>query len=424
MTTEAKVGAFTLLGLALFGFILVYLGNIKVGGDKDYTIYAGFNQVMGLSKGSSVRYAGVAAGQVVSLEPDGVGVRVGMKLHPDIKVPRASKISISSSGLMGEKLIVIMPEADNGDYLKDGDYVIGVDEKGMESMIEGLNVAVSQVHELLTSINEVMGDPKVKGSVIEMAVNMRDVTANIKTMTAALSRMAVNNEDDVRNMARNMSQMTASLMRSADTLEQMMQDFSGDGQTAANLKVAVANLSAASQRIENMAANIEGVVADPQTAEDLRVTLHNARQVSERANKMMSGAGGMKMETGIDTMYSGKNSDWMTNFDMSFYMDPNSFLLLGVDDIGEGNKFNGQVGKRSGDFGGRIGAIDSKPGIGLDAYAGDKWKFSVDAYDMNHATMKLRAQYQVTSDTYIVGQMNAVNRRDDRASYIGIRHTF
>ena len=78
MTTEAKVGAFTLLGLALFGFILVYLGNIKVGGDKDYTIYAGFNQVMGLSKGSSVRYAGVAAGQVVSLEPDGVGVRVGV----------------------------------------------------------------------------------------------------------------------------------------------------------------------------------------------------------------------------------------------------------------------------------------------------------------------------------------------------------
>ena len=424
MTTEAKVGAFTLLGLALFAFILVQLNGIRLGGDKDYTVYAGFNQVMGLSKGSSVRYAGVAAGRVEAMEPEGVGIRVTMKIKPEIKIPKNSKISISSSGLMGEKLVVIMPEEDDGNYLKDGDYIVGIDEKGMESMIEGLNVAVGQVQTLLQSMNEMLGNPQVKGAVVDMAVNMRDVTANIKSMTAALSRMAVNSESDVRNMAQNLSQMTGSLMRTADTLELMVRDFSGDGETAANLRVAVANLASTSQRIENMAANVEGVVADPQTADDLRVTLHNARQVSERANKMLSGMGGAHMETGLDVMYSGKRSDWMTNFDMSLYSDPNSFLLLGLDDIGEGNKFNGQVGRRSGSFGGRVGAVDSKPGIGLDAYAGDKWKFSVDAYDLNHATMKLRAQYQVTSDTYVVGQMNAVNRQDERASYIGIRHTF
>lgn len=424
MTTEAKVGAFTIIGLALLGFILVHLSGFKLGGDKDYTIYVGFSQVLGLSAGSEVRFVGVPAGEVTNIEPEGMGARVKLKIKPKIKIPRDAKITIGSSGLMGEKLVSISPVSETKDYLQDGDYVIGMDEQGMDSMIEGLNKAVLQVQTLLSSMNEVIGNPELKGSVVDMALNMRDVTANLKSMTAAFSRMAVDNESDVRRMVSNMDRMTLSLMQAADTIDNMMQDFSGDGQTAANLKVAVGNLASASQRIEHMASSLEGVVTDPQTAEDLKATLHNARQVSERANSMLHGMDSMHVETGMEGLYSGKNDKWMTNFDMRVYTDPNSFLLLGLDDIGETNKFNGQIGVRQGNIIGRAGAVDSKPGVGLDALAGDKWKFSVDAYDMNHATMKLRAQYQLSTDTYIVGQMDEVNRRDQRASYIGIRRTF
>ena len=132
----------------------------------------------------------------------------------------------------------------------------------------------------------------------------------------------------------------------------------------------------------------------------------------------------MKLEPAVDVLYSGKNSDWATNFNVDIYRDPGSFLTIGLDDIGENNRFNAQAGVRRGNLAGRAGAMDGKLGIGLDAYAGDRWKFSADAYNINDVTLKLKAQYKLTSDTYILGQLNDLNRSEKRAAYFGIRHTF
>ena len=58
MTTEAKVGAFTLAGLLLLAGVLIMLSGIKLGGTKGYTIYAGFKQVIGVEPQSVVRLSG------------------------------------------------------------------------------------------------------------------------------------------------------------------------------------------------------------------------------------------------------------------------------------------------------------------------------------------------------------------------------
>ena len=72
MTTEAKVGIFTLVGIALLGFIVIHLSGFRAGADKSYTIYVGFTQVMGLNPGAKVRFAGVEAGTVKELTTDGL----------------------------------------------------------------------------------------------------------------------------------------------------------------------------------------------------------------------------------------------------------------------------------------------------------------------------------------------------------------
>ena len=92
--------------------------------------------------------------------------------------------------------------------------------------------------------------------------------------------------------------------------------------------------------------------------------------------------------------------------------------------IGEGNRFNGQVGMRRGALTGRAGIVDSKLGVGFDAAAGSRWVFSADAYNINDAALKVRATYKITSDTYLIGQINDVNRSARRTAYVGLRHTF
>ena len=63
--------------------------------------------------------------------------------------------------------------------------------------------------------------------------------------------------------------------------------------------------------------------------------------------------------------------------------------------------------------------------MGVDAYAGDKFKFSADVYDASDPSVRLRAQYRLgNSDTWLLGQMNDVNDSEHRATYVGIRQSF
>ena len=44
--------------------------------------------------------------------------------------------------------------------------------------------------------------------------------------------------------------MTASMAKAADEIEIMINDFAGDGETANNMKIAIANLSATSESVK------------------------------------------------------------------------------------------------------------------------------------------------------------------------------
>ena len=68
--------------------------------------------------------------------------------------------------------------------------------------------------------------------------------------------------------------------------------------------------------------------------------------------------------------------------------------------------------------------IDSKVGVGVDTQIGKQMKLSVDVYDPNDVRVKLRTQYQVAPDTFLVGQTDGINKQEDRNTSFGIRKNF
>ena len=170
---------------------------------------------------------------------------------------------------------------------------------------------------------------------------------------------------------------------------------------------------------------------DPQVAEDLKATVSNAKSISERADDILGKVQGasdkvskIEVTPSVDVMYSGGKSDWMANFNVDI-TDGNTSLDVGAEHIGDGTKWNLQAGKKFGkDFGARAGIIAGKPGIGLDAYAGDKLKFSAEAYDINDVKLRLKSQYKIADSTYILGEWHDINHKDDRAAYFGIKQEF
>ena len=429
MKTEAKVGAFTAAGLLLLVALVLGLSGFSLKAGKGYTVYAGFHQVIGVEKQAQVCLAGVPIGEVRDITNDGGGVTVEMRIHPDVRIPEGSHVTIGTPGVMGEKFVNIQPAEDRGHYIGDGAYLIGDDEQGMDTMFAGLNQVVAQAQELLDSLNSIAGDKNFRQSILQMTANMRDMTGHLSGLMAQLESMAAENRGNVQAMTANLVTVTASMNRTMASLEPMIANMNsvlGDPATAANVRETLENLKDTSERVQHVAATLDEVAGDPQTAADLKATITNARQISEKAGNMLGKVESIDMTPSADVLYSGSDSDWSVNANLGVTMGDKT-LDIGVDDIGDDSLFNAQVGKRfgSGHLGARGGVIAGEAGVGLDGYAGDKFKLSADAYDPDDVKLRLRATYDLGDGTALMSQWNDVTNKDDeRAAYFGIRQSF
>lgn len=427
MSVEAKVGAFTLAGLALLAAVIIMLSGFKLGGDKGYTLYAGFKQVVGVEPQSLVRLSGVPVGSVTAIENDGRGVTVSMKINDGVQIPKGSKVGIGSSGVMGDKFINITPGDGAAGMLAEGDYLLGSDEEGMEEMFQNINKVVMQAQDLMASLNNIMGNEAFQTSIVQMVVNLRDTTAHINGMLGAMENMVNANQANVNQTLTNVNLMTASLNRTMNSVEAMMANLAtvgADPQTAENLRITLDNITQTSEKIRIISEGIAKVAGDEKTIEDVKATIHNARELTEKAKKVKKQLDSIESHAEVSALYSGQRRDWEANMGFTVGMEQGPFLHAGVEDIGESNRVNFQLGKRQGNLAARVGAIHGEAGIGLDAYAGKNFKFSADAYNVNDFSLRLGAQMKIMDNTWLMGQWQNVNKRDKRAAYVGIKQYF
>ncbi len=434
MSAEAKVGAFAIGGLAMLSAAMIGLGDIHLGGDKNITLYAGFKQVLGLESQADVRLSGVPIGKVSDIVNDGGGVTVSLKVNEDVKIPDNSVATVISIGVMGDKFVNITPGKDDGHYLQNGDNINVAEEADMNKMFEGLDKVLTKVDNLLTSVEKVIGNETFQKSIVEMSNNMKNATAHINGMTESLERVARENESNVGQMANQLNTLLTSMNATMATVEHMTKNldkFAGDPQTVADLRETLKNISATSQSIASVAENVNKFTGDPQLAEDMKATVSNARSLTERADKMLGKVDGatskfskIDVTPSLDVLYSGAKSDFDVNALVEVAMDDTAFRL-GVEDIGDSSKLNAQLGKSlSENFGARAGVVAGKVGLGVDARVSDNFKISAEAYNPNDVTVRLKSQFKIADDTYILGEWHDLNHRNDRAVYFGFKREF
>ena len=430
MSTEARVGAFTLAGLGLLAAVVIMLSGFRLGGSSGYTLYAGFRQVVGIVPQSQVRLSGVPVGHVADIANDGGGVTVTMDIDKDAKIPRGSRVTISSAGVMGEKFINIMPTDAGTGWVEDGDYLIGEDETGMDSLLTSMDKVMEQVQDALGSVNQILGNKDLQTSLVQVLVNMESTTEHLDRMMATLEALTVNNEGQVISILNQLNHATAGMERTMGSVEAMMANLAtvgADPQTAENLRKTLNNMADASQRIVHITEGLENVAGDPKTQEDLKQTIANARALTDKADRMLGKVGELEVKPQVDVLYSGGAREWKTDFNVDVGQKQGTYFRLGVDDIGEGNHGNVQVGKHLG--GGAVdlrgGLVNGKIGAGLDLHAGKRFQISVEGYDPNNAQLRLEAAYDITGQgTSVMGQWDHVNDGSRRRAYVGLRHSF
>lgn len=423
LSTEAKVGAVSLIGLLLLGYMIVYLGGVSFG-EKGYPVQAVFSEVGGLKEGNIVRYAGVDVGRVDAVRTGEKGANVLLRIYPGVKIPLGSRFMIGTEGLLGEKFINIVPPQQSTGYLKPNDTVVGEGPNSLDQLVSSADKTLADVQKLIQSLNAVFGDEKVREAMKATFLNTRDITANLNELSAALARMAASNEQDVGAMVGNLRAMSDNLRSVAGRVDQMMATIDNNGQTAKDIGEVIQNLKIVSSRVEKIAASVEGLATDPETARNVKETLRNARSVSEKANKMLTKIESVSVDTGFEVLYNSHTDKYASNADVRINTSPHDFAVAGVSKIGDDAKVNLQVGKGDANFAGRAGVIEGKAGVGADAMLSDRLRLSLDVYDPNDLRVKLRTQFEIAPQTFLVGQTESLNKQPGRSTYFGLRQTF
>lgn len=118
---EASVGAIVIL-ISVFFVIFFYSKNgFSV---KGYEISALFERIDGLNVGSDIRVNGIKIGKIsdISIDPKNYQAKVVMTLDDSFKLPEDTSAEVSSTGLMGEKYVALVPGVSN-ENLKNGDTI-------------------------------------------------------------------------------------------------------------------------------------------------------------------------------------------------------------------------------------------------------------------------------------------------------------
>lgn len=378
-TTEAKVGAFTIIGIILFIAGILFVGRVDIFGKSQISITGEFTQVNGLKNGNPVRFSGVDIGNVSDIEITPRGVVVKMKIDEKTPVPIDSSFTLSSDGFLGEKFIQISPGQSNI-YLQDGDSIRGDGADAMDKAMQSAQKLMEGTEKMLQSINNIIGDPATQNALKYSLQSTATVADNAVAIT------------------QNMANVTAQLNQAA-------QQFNPDGNAGNDMRAVLTNLKQTTERIDNMARSMESTVTDSKAQENIKETLHNTAQISARLNKLMGGKayrtdangnvveGGTtekksspKVEPSVDLLYNTTDNEFRINGRLRAFNDK-GMAEIGLSNIGDDTKFDLNAGKFvSSKWLVRGGIFESELGLGVDYNLRGPVSLSAAVYDLNQHT--------------------------------------
>ncbi|MEO8068928.1 MAG: MlaD family protein [Flavobacteriales bacterium] len=198
-TNTLKLGIFVLAGTAVLVLGLYLLGSKRDLFSRTLDVTAEFRSVNGLRPGSNVRYAGINVGTVedISIKSD-TQVVVGMKIRrEDAQHIRLNAVAeIASDGLMGNKLVNLIPGEGNSEALVDGAVLPsspGMDTDAMLRTLgtsnENLVAITGDLRKLTQRLNSEDGllslltDTLVVKHVQDMVMDIRGAAANAQEIT-------------------------------------------------------------------------------------------------------------------------------------------------------------------------------------------------------------------------------------------------
>lgn len=296
---SVTVGIFVLLGILIFVAGVFVLGGQQKRFTKSIKIMAVFKDVAGLKTGNNVWFSGVKIGTVRRVSFFGSSqVEVDMNIEQSAQeyIRKDASATISSDGLIGNKIVVIMggttsqPEVEEGDRIKtvaalSSDQILETLQENNQNLLRVTNdfkALVGNIRRGKGTVGAVLTDQQVAENFKAAMQNLERASENTATVTRSVTQFAakLNTKGSLANELVTDTTVFRRLSRSAARLEGV----------AGTADQTVANLNRASEKLNNTNSPLGILLTDQETATNLRTTLRNLSQGTVLLNEDLKAA--------------------------------------------------------------------------------------------------------------------------------------
>jgi phospholipid/cholesterol/gamma-HCH transport system substrate-binding protein len=299
IVNNVKLGLFVLAGLIFLVLLLYMIGKNQNLFGNTYTLKANFENIQGLVAGNNVRFAGIQVGTVkkIKILNDTV-IEVSMLIDTKMKniIHKNAITSIGTDGLVGNKVVNIIPSRNPGPFAQEGDLLLSKKAIATDEMLQTLyktNIDVAVIAtELKATIQRINSSSALWELLNDKTIpeNLRNSVANIRTATGKAGSMAENLNNIVMDVKKGKGSLGAVLKDTAiaKNLNEAILKIKSVGEEAGSLADEINSLVSGIKRdVNNGKGPVNALLNDSSIMIKLNSSLDNIQKGTDGFNQSM-----------------------------------------------------------------------------------------------------------------------------------------
>ena len=237
MKPETKLGLFTVVGIAVLGFSLYFLGGFSV--TRSYDVNVKFQDVSGLPVKAPVKLSGVEVGKVKEIKIQDGAVVVVASINEGIPLYKGARFSVVMTGIIGTKYLKVVQGDEASGLIKAGSVVDGTDEVPMDVMIAQ---TMASIKELVDSVHQ---QGKFGENLNASLQEVRQLSANLNQMVSSMRPYLNNSVQNLSHISDQLKDVVAkadNVMTSLDNGEGVIGSLIKDPEMKSDVKESVTKL--------------------------------------------------------------------------------------------------------------------------------------------------------------------------------------
>jgi phospholipid/cholesterol/gamma-HCH transport system substrate-binding protein len=288
------VGVFLFLGIVIFLVGVFTLGGQKKTFTKSFTINVVFDDIQGLKVGNNVWFSGVKVGTIKKIQFYGtsqVQVFLSVEEAAHQYIHKNAKATISSDGLIGNKIIVVDGGTPKFPFIEDGDQITVNTALSTDDIMKTLQVNNKNLVDITTDFKLLAGNMiEGKGTVgalltdDQIAKNFKSIVSNLQNTTAEANIM-ITELNQFSNKLNTKGGLADKMLTDTAVFNKLQASVNDLQKTTKSAAVLTENLNAASKKLNNTDNALGVLLNDPQAAEQVKTTIKNLETSSKKLDE-------------------------------------------------------------------------------------------------------------------------------------------